>query len=183
MNKHNQNPQSGVNVSVFVTENSTNGVVGKPKMLANTVSDETGRFAMSFDRSNAINYEVSVDGDGIFSTSFNLAPEKVIEAKNFKENITVNVISYANVRLVNTDDEAQTTDELNISADEVLPCDCCPKSPTTYTGKVDTNFICKIPAGKFIVYNAVLRDKNGISVIRDSLLCTKLDTCTLVITY
>lgn len=182
VNKHNQNPQSGVNVSVFVTESSSNGVVGKPKLLASAVSSEDGRFSMNFERSAAIDYRVDVDGIGVFPSTFSLSPEKVIEAKNFESNIELNVVSYARLKIKNIG-EAQSTDEINIGTDIVLPCDCCPKTALTFRGLVDSTFVCKIPAGLNVIYNAVTRDGNGLGVLSDSVFCSKLDTCTLEINF
>lgn len=182
VNEFNDNPQSDVKVSLYANQTSSNGVVGKPKLIAESISNSEGKFNLSFDRGNVIAYEVFVEGEAVFPYSFDLDPDKITDAKNLTENIPVKVISYIQVHLKNVN-TAGSTDRFNIGTSIDLGCACCPKAATQFVGVIDTTYVCSVPAGLDVVFNSTVQDGNGLRTLSNTINCEKGNVCTLEIEY
>lgn len=174
--------QEGVTVKLFAQENSATGVVGRAKVIAEGTSDAEGRFSLSFERNQVLDYEVQVNGNGIFYQEFKLIPDDVFEAKNLVQDISVLVVSFAQIHIKNVD-QSSTTDKLNIGSNIELSCDCCPKNATQFVGKIDSVYTCKIPAGMEVVFNTTVQDGGPLKMDSYSLVCGEGETCSLDIEY
>lgn len=182
VNQYNGNPQSDVKISLFATQTTSNGILGKPKLITESVSDADGRFSLSFERANVISYEIFIEGETVFDSSFELDPDRITEAKKLEENISVKVVSYIQVHLKNAGN-AGSTDKFNIGTSVDLGCDCCPKSATQFLGVVDTTYTCKVPAGLDVVFNSTVQDGNGLRTLSHTVQCEKGNVCPLEIEY
>jgi hypothetical protein len=182
VNEFNNNTQADVTVKLYAQENSSTGVVGRAKVIAESVSDEEGNFRLTFDRTQVLDYEVQVSGNGIFYKEFKLEPDDVFEAKDLKQDIPVLVSSFAQIHLKNVD-KSSPGDKFNIGSDLELACDCCPKEAMQFIGQVDTIYTCKIPAGKVVTFNTTRQAEGPLVSQAYTLVCGKGETCLLEIEY
>ncbi len=182
VNEFTDAPQADVTVKLYAQENSTSGVVGRAKVIAESVTDAEGNFNLSFERTQVLDYEVQVNGTSIFYKEFKLIPDEVYEAKDLKQNIPVLVVSYAQIHLKNID-ESSSTDKINVGSDIELSCDCCPKSAQQFVGKIDSTYTCKIPAGKLVTFNTTVQDGGALKSESYTMTCDEGSTCVLEIEY
>ena len=181
-NEFTNNPQANVTVKLYAQENSSTGVVGRSKVIAEGTSDNEGRFNLSFERAQVLDYEVQVSGDAIFYKEFKLIPDEVFEAKNLEQDIPVLVQSIAQIHLKNVD-ESSSTDKFNIGSNIELACDCCPKSAEQFVGKIDSVYACKIPAGMEVVFNTTVQDGGPLKTNSYTMVCGEGESCLLTIEY
>jgi hypothetical protein len=182
VNEFTNTPQADVTVELYAQENSSTGVVGRAKVIAESVTDSEGNFNLSFERTLVLDYEIQVNGEAIFYKEFKLIPDEVYEAKDLKQDIPVLVISYAQIHLNNVG-ESSSTDKINVGSDVELSCDCCPKAAQQFVGIIDSTYVCKIPAGKEVTFNTTVQDGGALKSQSFTMTCTEGSTCALEIEY
>ncbi len=172
---------AAVNVQKKVVGNSTYSAAYAT--AANTQTDGSGNFSMTFERENFAALKLSGSYPQFIAKEQELNVSNFTVGTPYTQNLQLYPEAYIQLNITNTlpseDEDLLKFTFINAHFD----CFCCSNGFKNYTGAVDTTVTCKLYGDQWLKYQANFNFGGPDSVLVDSIWCPAFQTTQLNITY
>lgn len=177
-------PLAGVEIELWEKVLDGGSLSSTPELAASAVSDADGQFQLSFERKNALEYDLRYEGLGLVSGNRNISPEDVKPGSTYCITLAVPEASSVSTRLVNVNPEADNDEVRFRFLNAVSSCVCCDTTQVVQTGTdVDYSWTCIEHAGVWLRYFVEIDRASGGSFVLDSLQTVAGENQELLIEY